>query len=170
MPIDRTDQEATVQVRSSQKDYHNFGTVATMRRRMGVSRLKKKQEADKRFAAAAKKLEASDLEHVTKLMAKFKVCQNSVCHGCSFHFASLNKYHQTNLQKDLEKFALENKDQIRKNPQFRLEFQRMCSSIGVDPLVSNKGKRRHFDACKQTSSTINNPRLLQDSGHPCSEV
>ena len=60
------------------------------RRRMGISRLKKKQEEQKRFAAAAKELEASDLAHVTKLMAKFKVCQgrDSKCRCVSF---SLNK-------------------------------------------------------------------------------
>ena len=105
------------------------------RRRMGVSRLQKKKAEQKRFAAAAKEIEASDLAHVSKLMAKFKVRERVM--GTDSREA--NVVATINLQNDLEKFALENKDQIRKSPQFRNEFQRMCSSIGVDPLVSNKG-------------------------------
>ena len=35
----------------------------------------------------------------------------------------------------LEEFATKHKDKIRKNAQFRGQFQEMCASIGVDPLA-----------------------------------
>ena len=40
----------------------------------------------------------------------------------------------------LEEFAAKYKNEIKKNPQFRKQFQEMCASIGVDPLASGKGK------------------------------
>lgn len=43
------------------------------------------------------------------------------------------------FRKNLEEFASKHKEEIRKNPQFRKQFQEMCSSIGVDPLASSKG-------------------------------
>ena len=43
----------------------------------------------------------------------------------------------------LEEFATKHKDKIRKNPQFRGQFQEMCASIGVDPL-----------ACEAQSKTL----------------
>ena len=36
---------------------------------------------------------------------------------------------------NLEDFAAKHKDEIRRNPQFRVQFQEMCASIGVDPLA-----------------------------------
>uniref|UniRef100_A0A0N5ANW0 Vacuolar-sorting protein SNF8 n=1 Tax=Syphacia muris TaxID=451379 RepID=A0A0N5ANW0_9BILA len=39
----------------------------------------------------------------------------------------------------LEEFARKHRDEIRKNPQFRRQFQEMCASAGVDPLASSKG-------------------------------
>uniref|UniRef100_H2Y717 Vacuolar-sorting protein SNF8 n=1 Tax=Ciona savignyi TaxID=51511 RepID=H2Y717_CIOSA len=39
----------------------------------------------------------------------------------------------------LEKFAANHKQEIRKDPQFRRQFQQMCATIGVDPLASGKG-------------------------------
>ena len=40
---------------------------------------------------------------------------------------------------NLEEFALEHKNDIKKDPEFRQHFQEMCASIGVDPLASSKG-------------------------------
>uniref|UniRef100_A0A8C4QE22 Vacuolar-sorting protein SNF8 n=1 Tax=Eptatretus burgeri TaxID=7764 RepID=A0A8C4QE22_EPTBU len=39
----------------------------------------------------------------------------------------------------LEQFASKHKQDIRKSPQFRMQFQNMCAAIGVDPLASGKG-------------------------------
>lgn len=39
----------------------------------------------------------------------------------------------------LESFAAKHKNEIRKNPEFRAQFQQMCARIGVDPLASSKG-------------------------------
>ncbi|OBS77403.1 hypothetical protein A6R68_16116 [Neotoma lepida] len=33
----------------------------------------------------------------------------------------------------------QHKQEIRKNPEFRVQFQDMCATIGVDPLASGKG-------------------------------
>merc|ERR1711909_229011 len=43
------------------------------------------------------------------------------------------------FRENLEEFAAKHKNEIKKNPQFRRQFQEMCSSIGVDPLASGKG-------------------------------
>lgn len=39
----------------------------------------------------------------------------------------------------LEEFASKHKQEIRKSAQFRVQFQDMCATIGVDPLASGKG-------------------------------
>ncbi|XP_002742063.1 vacuolar-sorting protein SNF8-like [Saccoglossus kowalevskii] len=39
----------------------------------------------------------------------------------------------------LEDFATKHKNDIRKSPEFRTQFQEMCATIGVDPLASGKG-------------------------------
>lgn len=43
------------------------------------------------------------------------------------------------LRTNLEEFAKKHKNEIKKNPQFRRQFQEMCASIGVDPLASARG-------------------------------
>lgn len=40
---------------------------------------------------------------------------------------------------NLEEFATNHKTEIKKNPEFRTQFQEMCATIGVDPLASSKG-------------------------------
>jgi ESCRT-II complex subunit VPS22 len=35
----------------------------------------------------------------------------------------------------LQEFAVKYKKDIRKDPEFRMQFQRMCNQIGVDPLA-----------------------------------
>lgn len=39
----------------------------------------------------------------------------------------------------LEEFARKHSAEIRSDPVFRHQFQRMCTQIGVDPLASSKG-------------------------------
>uniref|UniRef100_A0A3B4U1Z9 Vacuolar-sorting protein SNF8 n=2 Tax=Seriola TaxID=8160 RepID=A0A3B4U1Z9_SERDU len=43
------------------------------------------------------------------------------------------------FKSNLEEFASKHKQEIRKNSQFRVQFQEMCATIGVDPLASGKG-------------------------------
>ncbi|KAF3813628.1 hypothetical protein GH733_018781 [Mirounga leonina] len=43
------------------------------------------------------------------------------------------------FKSNLEEFASKHKQEIRKNPEFREQFQDMCATIGVDPLASGKG-------------------------------
>ncbi|KAJ3115750.1 ESCRT-II subunit protein snf8 [Phlyctochytrium bullatum] len=43
------------------------------------------------------------------------------------------------FKENLEEFARKYKKDIRQDPAFRSHFQKMCTSIGVDPLASNKG-------------------------------
>ncbi|NXY52875.1 SNF8 protein, partial [Callaeas wilsoni] len=40
---------------------------------------------------------------------------------------------------NLEEFASKHKQEIRKSAEFRVQFQDMCATIGVDPLASGKG-------------------------------
>lgn len=39
------------------------------------------------------------------------------------------------FKSNLEEFASKHKQEIRKNPEFRVQFQDMCATIGVDPLA-----------------------------------
>ncbi|KAI8923039.1 EAP30/Vps36 family-domain-containing protein [Entophlyctis helioformis] len=43
------------------------------------------------------------------------------------------------FKSNLEEFAQKHKKDIRRDPVFRMHFQRMCNNVGVDPLASNKG-------------------------------
>lgn len=43
------------------------------------------------------------------------------------------------FRENLEEFASKHKHEIKKNAQFRRQFQEMCAAIGVDPLASGKG-------------------------------
>eukprot|EP00475_Leptophrys_vorax_P045364 TRINITY_DN9389_c0_g1_i1.p1 TRINITY_DN9389_c0_g1~~TRINITY_DN9389_c0_g1_i1.p1 ORF type:complete len:252 (-),score=87.48 TRINITY_DN9389_c0_g1_i1:71-826(-) len=79
----------------------------------GISAAKKKQAAQAKFKDKGKEIEATEMEHISKQMTVFK--------------------------ENLEAFAQKHKKEINKNPQFRAQFQRMCTKVGVDPLASNKG-------------------------------
>lgn len=39
------------------------------------------------------------------------------------------------FKSNLEEFASKHKQEIRKSSQFRVQFQEMCATIGVDPLA-----------------------------------
>lgn len=85
-----------------------------MRRRVGgVGAIQKQQLAQARFKDKGTEIADDQLQHMTKQMETFR----------------------TNLQE----FASKYKKNIRKNPQFRQQFQQMCSASGVDPLASSKG-------------------------------
>ncbi len=43
------------------------------------------------------------------------------------------------FRENLEKFAIKHKVKINQNPQFRAQFQQLCSKAGVDPLSSRQG-------------------------------
>ncbi|XP_005106633.1 vacuolar-sorting protein SNF8 [Aplysia californica] len=53
-------------------------------------------------------------------------------------FAQMGKQMEM-FKHNLEEFATKHREDIRKDPEFRLQFQEMCASIGVDPLASSKG-------------------------------
>lgn len=40
---------------------------------------------------------------------------------------------------NLQEFAYKYKDEIKRNAEFRKQFQDMCAVVGVDPLASSKG-------------------------------
>eukprot|EP01067_Filipodium_phascolosomae_P000825 Filipodium_phascolosomae@DN1591_c0_g1_i2.p1 len=43
------------------------------------------------------------------------------------------------LKEKLEEFAINHKSRINSDPEFRNAFCSMCTSVGVDPLSSNRG-------------------------------
>ena len=88
-------------------------TMAHRRRQVGVGALKKKQAQQQRYADVGSKLASSNFEHVQGELESFKA--------------------------NLEEFAQKHKADINRNPEFRRQFQKMCTRIGVDPLRSNKG-------------------------------
>ncbi|KFM58339.1 Vacuolar-sorting protein SNF8, partial [Stegodyphus mimosarum] len=85
-----------------------------MRRRVGgVGAIQKHQLAQTRFKDKGSEIADDQLQQMTKQMETFR----------------------TNLQE----FAGKYKNKIKKNPQFRQQFQEMCAAAGVDPLASSKG-------------------------------
>nr|ADO27879.1 vacuolar-sorting protein snf8 [Ictalurus furcatus] len=52
--------------------------------------------------------------------------------------AQMSKQLET-FKTHLEEFASKHKQEIRKSSRFRVQFQEMCATIGVDPLASGKG-------------------------------
>lgn len=83
------------------------------RRGIGVGAVKNKNLAQARYKDKGNVIAEDQLAQMAKQMETFKV--------------------------NLEEFATKHKDQIKKDPAFRVQFQEMCASIGVDPLASSKG-------------------------------
>lgn len=85
-----------------------------MRRRVGgVGAIQKQQLAQARFKDKGTELAEDQLQQMTRQMELFR--------------------------SNLQSFASKHKNEIRKNPQFRRQFQEMCATAGVDPLASSKG-------------------------------
>ncbi|XP_047493278.1 vacuolar-sorting protein SNF8-like isoform X2 [Penaeus chinensis] len=84
-----------------------------MRRRAGVGAIQRQKIQQDKFKEKGSEIQENQLEQMTLQMEKFR--------------------------ENLEDFAAKHKNEIKKNPQFRKQFQEMCASIGVDPLASGKG-------------------------------
>ena len=54
---------------------------------------------------------------------------------------------------NLEDFAAKHKEDIRKDPGFRVSFQEMCASIGVDPLAC-KSVCLSFSVCPSIHPSV----------------
>lgn len=84
-----------------------------MRRRAGVGAIQKQKLEAEKYRDKGTELQDSQFEQMVKQMDV--------------------------LKENLEEFAAKHKAEIKKNPQFRRQFQEMCAAIGVDPLASGKG-------------------------------
>ncbi|CAH0559966.1 unnamed protein product [Brassicogethes aeneus] len=84
-----------------------------MRRRAGLGAIQKQKLQQEKYKDKGNEIQENQFEQMTKQLDVFKT--------------------------NLEEFASKHKNEIRKNPEFRRQFQEMCSSIGVDPLSSGKG-------------------------------
>lgn len=85
-----------------------------MRRRgVGAGAIAKKKLEDAKYKERGNELAAQQLQQLSNQLE-------------SFH-------------SNLEEFAAKHKEEIKKNPTFRHQFQQMCAAIGVDPLASSKG-------------------------------
>lgn len=84
-----------------------------MRRGPGLASVDRNKLAKERFAAKGTELADAEISHMVKQLDSFK------------------EY--------LESFATKHKSDIKKNPEFRKHFQKLCSQIGVDPLQSSRG-------------------------------
>jgi len=89
------------------------GVEAKMRRKAGVGAISKKKQDQNAFSAVGKASRDQKIEHVKETLSSF--------------------------QTSLAEFATKHKDKINADPEFRQQFHKMCSNIGVDPLASNKG-------------------------------
>lgn len=84
-----------------------------MRRRVGLGAIQQQQMAAEKLRDKGTDLQESQLEQMTKQMEVFR--------------------------QKLEEFSISHRQDIKKNAQFRKQFQEMCAAIGVDPLASGKG-------------------------------
>eukprot|EP00842_Homolaphlyctis_polyrhiza_P005784 jgi/Hompol1/6206/HPOL_004876-RA len=84
-----------------------------MRRGIGIHGLQQQQRTKDEFQRAGEALASQQLAQMQTLLATFK--------------------------SNLETFAANHKNEIKRDPTFRMHFQRMCSNVGVDPLASTKG-------------------------------
>ncbi|XP_058067311.1 vacuolar-sorting protein SNF8 [Anopheles bellator] len=84
-----------------------------MRRRAGVGAIQKQRLEAEKYKDKGTELQESQFEQMVKQMDA--------------------------LKENLEDFAAKHRNEIKKNPQFRRQFQEMCAAIGVDPLATGKG-------------------------------
>lgn len=84
-----------------------------MRRGPGLASVDRNKLAKQRFAAKGTELADAEISHMVKQLDSFK------------------EY--------LETFATKHQSDIKKNPEFRKHFQKLCAQIGVDPLASSRG-------------------------------
>jgi len=57
------------------------------------------------------------------------------CYFCCFVLLVQLSKQVESFRSNLEEFAGQHREEIRRNPQFRSQFQQMCAAIGVDPLA-----------------------------------
>lgn len=84
-----------------------------MRRRAGIGAIQKQKLEQEKYKDKGTEIQENQFEQMSKQLEVFRT--------------------------NLEEFATKHKKEIRKNAQFRRQFQEMCASIGVDPLASGKG-------------------------------
>lgn len=84
-----------------------------MRRKIGVGAVKDRQNEQEKYSKIGKSMEETKITFVKDLLGKF--------------------------QSSLTEFASKHRDRINSDPEFRQQFHKMCVSVGVDPLASNKG-------------------------------
>jgi len=83
------------------------------RRGVGIGAIQRKKESEAKFKERGTELASEQLSQLSIQMESFR--------------------------SNLEEFAHKYSNDIRKNGQFRRQFQEMCASVGVDPLASSKG-------------------------------
>lgn len=84
-----------------------------MRRRAGVGAIQKHKLEQEKYRDKGTEIQDTQFEQMIKQMEVFRI--------------------------NLEEFASKHKNEIKKNAEFRKQFQDMCASIGVDPLATGKG-------------------------------
>lgn len=84
-----------------------------MRRRAGVGAIQKQKMEQEKYREKGSEIQENQFQQMSKQLEVFR--------------------------ENLEEFASNHKSEIKKNAQFRRQFQEMCAAIGVDPLASGKG-------------------------------
>lgn len=84
-----------------------------MRKRPGIGAIQKQRLEQEKYRDKSNVLQENQLEQMEKQLQVF--------------------------HSKLEDFAHKHRHEIKKDAQFRRQFQEMCASIGVDPLASTKG-------------------------------
>ena len=85
-----------------------------MRRGVGVGAVQRKSQDLTAFSKVGEISKEQKIKHVKQALERFK--------------------------SSIETFAAKHKNRINEDPTFRHQFHKMCNSMKVDPLASNKGK------------------------------
>lgn len=89
-----------------------------MRKGAGISALQRQSATTASFSALSTSLSAQQLSLLTTSLSSFRT--------------------------ELARFASQHRGEIRRDPAFRHQFQRMCSAIGIDPLSAGSARPSWF--------------------------
>lgn len=84
-----------------------------MRRKVGVAAISGRKDDAIKYTAIGREIEQNKITFVRDTIESFK--------------------------STLSEFASKHRDRINSDPEFRMIFHEMCTSVGVDPLASSKG-------------------------------
>lgn len=102
----------------SNEHFPTLGLYTIMQKGVGLGALTRNSRTNQQYALHGERLQKSQIDKLNTQLSVFQ--------------AALLEFSRTHAK------------DIRSNPEFRAEFARMCTAIGVDPLASSSNKKGSF--------------------------